>query len=62
MNLESDFEDGWDGGYYNVFSPKGIQLYGGSLQKGKVVAHKFCLPAGGCSTIMMGLRGEICMR
>ena len=53
MQLTDSYGDGWNGAYYNVFSPDGSQLYGGSLPDGLSGINNLCLPMGGCSVIMM---------
>ena len=58
MELLAESLRGWGSAYYNVFSPKGIQLYGGNLPQGNSDEHQFCLPKNACSTILMQSQGK----
>ena len=58
MELLAESLRGWGSAYYNVFSPKGVQLYGGNLPQGNSDEHQFCLPKNACSTILMQSQGK----
>ena len=58
LELLAESLRGWGSAYYNVFSPKGVQLYGGNLPEGNSDEHQFCLPKNACSTILMQSQGK----
>ena len=43
---------GWDGAYYELYTPNAVMSYGGSLLAGGSDIHTLCIPRG-CSFLMM---------
>jgi hypothetical protein len=52
VTMSDSLGGGWDGAYYEMYTPNGKMTYGGSLIGGEVDLHTLCLPQG-CSYLML---------
>lgn len=52
ITMEDSLGQGWNGAYYEIYTPDGRLKYGGGLLTGSAGVHTLCLPTG-CSYVMM---------
>jgi hypothetical protein len=52
------YGDGWNGGYYSIFTSSGDDVFGGTLNDGKSGTNHLCLAPGECFYMMLLARGE----
>lgn len=52
ITMEDTLGQGWNGAYYEIYTPDGKQSFGGGMLSGDAAVHTLCLPKG-CSYVMM---------